>query len=123
MSAGSGPMPGARCSSQRTPAGSFTAARTALRNSHNSLAHKPNQEEEPMDDKKADVKSGSILSQKVSRRSVLKAGLVGAAGLTAGPIFEACSIIPSSSNNRPNKIVIGTFQDNAMVPFRDVFEK
>ena len=59
-----------------------------------------------MDDKKADVKSGSILSQKVSRRSVLKAGLVGAAGLTAGPIFEACSIIPSSSNNRPNKIVI-----------------
>jgi len=68
------------------------------------------------------VKSGSILSQKVSRRSVLKAGLVGAAGLTAGPIFEACSIIPSSSN-KPNKIVIGTFQDNAMVPFRDVFVK
>ncbi len=75
-----------------------------------------------MDDKNADVKSGSILSQKVSRRSVLKAGLVGAAGLTAGPIFEACSIIPSSSN-KPNKIVIGTFQDNAMVPFRDVFVK
>src|ERR1700694_3595481 len=76
-----------------------------------------------MAEEKAGVKSDSIFSRKLSRRSVLKAGLVGAAGLSAGPIFEACTIFPSSSSGRTNKIVIGTFQDNAMVPFRDVFVK
>jgi multiple sugar transport system substrate-binding protein len=76
-----------------------------------------------MAEKQAGVKSDSIFSRKVSRRSVLKAGLVGAAGLGAGPIFEACTIFPSSSKGSADKIVIGTFQDNAMVPFRDVFVK
>jgi multiple sugar transport system substrate-binding protein len=76
-----------------------------------------------MAEEKAGVKSDSVFSRKLSRRSLLKAGLVGAAGLSVGPIFEACTIIPSSSSGRANKIVIGTFQDNAMVPFRDVFVK
>src|SRR3977135_1096137 len=76
-----------------------------------------------MAEKKSGVKAESIFSRKLSRRSVLKAGLGGAAGLSVGPIFEACTIIPSSSSGRTNKIVIGTFQDNAMVPFRDVFVK
>jgi multiple sugar transport system substrate-binding protein len=76
-----------------------------------------------MAEDKPGVRSDSIFSRKLSRRSALKAGLVGAAGLSVGPIFEACTIFPSSSSGRPNKIVIGTFQDNAMVPFRDVFVK
>src|ERR1700674_2311665 len=71
----------------------------------------------------AGVKSDSIFSRKLSRRSALKAGLVGAVGLSAGAIFEACTIFPKSSSGSTKKIVIGTFQDNAMVPFRDVFVK
>ncbi len=63
-----------------------------------------------------------FLSRQVSRRSVLKAGLVGAAGLTVGPVLEACAP-SSSSGGSGGKIVIGTFQDNAMVPFRDIFIK
>src|ERR1700681_2356290 len=69
-----------------------------------------------------DMKSDSILTRQFSRRSLLKAGLVGAAGLSVGPILEACSPFSSSSGNT-DRIVIGTFQDNAMVPFRDVFVK
>jgi multiple sugar transport system substrate-binding protein len=71
----------------------------------------------------ASVKSGSIFSRKLSRRDALKAGLVGAAAVSAGAIFEACTIFPKSSSGSSKKIVIGTFQDNAMVPFRDVFVK
>src|SRR5438034_1946324 len=53
---------------------------------------------------------------------MLKAGLYGAAGLAAVPaVLEACSSTPSNVGG--GKIVIGTFQDNAMVPFRDVFVK
>ena len=65
----------------------------------------------------------SMFNRPVSRRSVLKAGLYGAAGLAAGPAFlEACAS-STTSNTGGGKIVIGTFQDNAMVPFRDVFIK
>jgi multiple sugar transport system substrate-binding protein len=71
----------------------------------------------------ASVKSDSIFSRKLSRRDALKAGLVGAAAVSAGAIFEACTIFPKSSSGSSKKIVIGTFQDNAMVPFRDVFVK
>jgi multiple sugar transport system substrate-binding protein len=71
----------------------------------------------------ASVKSDSIFSRKLSRRDALKAGLVGAAAVSAGAIFEACTIFPKSSSGSSKKIVIGTFQDNAMVPFRDVFIK
>ena len=74
--------------------------------------------------KEEDVKSESILSRQLSRRSVLKAGLAGAAGLSVAPFLDACSTFSSSSSSgSTNKIVIGTFQDNAMVPFRDVFVK
>src|ERR1700693_2317510 len=76
-----------------------------------------------MADEIAGVKSDSVFSRRLSRRSVLKAGLVGAAGLSAGAVFEACTIFPKSSSGSTKKIVIGTFQDNAMVPFRDVFVK
>src|ERR1700682_2563985 len=68
------------------------------------------------------MKSDSILTRQFSRRSLLKACLVGAAGITVGPILEACSPFSSSSGNT-DRIVIGTFQDNAMVPFKDVFIK
>jgi multiple sugar transport system substrate-binding protein len=76
-----------------------------------------------MAEKEASVKSDSIFSRKLSRRSALKVGLVGAAALGAGAVFEACTIFPKSSSGSAKKIVIGTFQDNAMVPFRDVFVK
>jgi multiple sugar transport system substrate-binding protein len=71
----------------------------------------------------ASVKSDSIFSRRLSRRDALKAGLVGAAAVSAGAIFEACTIFPKSPSGASKKIVIGTFQDNAMVPFRDVFVK
>src|SRR5229473_7743773 len=65
----------------------------------------------------------SIFSRRYSRRSMLRAGLYGAAGLAAVPaVLEACAS-SSTSNTGGGKIVIGTFQDNAMVPFRDVFVK
>src|SRR6266849_2083911 len=65
----------------------------------------------------------SIFSRRYSRRSMLRAGLFGAAGLAAVPaVLEACAS-SSTSNSGGGKIVIGTFQDNAMVPFRDVFVK
>jgi len=64
-----------------------------------------------------------IFSRRYSRRSMLRAGLYGAAGLAAVPaVLEACAS-SSTSNTGGGKIVIGTFQDNAMVPFRDVFVK
>src|SRR5438046_9846106 len=79
-----------------------------------------NREEGYMARREKDVKSESIFSRQLTRRSVLKAGLVGAAGFGVAPILEACSTSPSSSGST-NKIVIGTFQDHAMVPFRDLF--
>src|SRR5438132_3928447 len=83
-----------------------------------------NCEDRYMAHKEEDVKSESILSRQLSRRSVLKAGLAGAAGLSVAPFLDACSTFSSSSSSgSTNKIVIGTFQDNAMVPFRDVFVK
>ena len=67
----------------------------------------------------------SIFSRQYSRRSVLKAGLYGVAGLTAAPaILEACaSTSPSTSSTGGGKIVMGTFTDNAMTPIRDIFNK
>ena len=67
----------------------------------------------------------SIFSRQYSRRSMLKAGLYGVAGLTAAPaILEACApTSPSTSNTGGGKIVMGTFTDNAMTPIRDVFNK
>ena len=66
----------------------------------------------------------SIFSRRFSRRDILKAGLVGAAGLSAAPLIEACSSssTPGSSSSG-GKIVMGTFTDNAMTPIRDVFNK
>src|SRR5207237_3338713 len=59
----------------------------------------------------------------VSRRSVRKTALHGAARIDAGPArLEACAS-STTSNTGGGKIVIGTFQDSAMVPFRDVFVK
>jgi len=69
-----------------------------------------------------DMKSESILSRQFTRRSLLKAGLAGAGALSIAPLIDACSPFSSSSSST-DKIVIGTFQDNAMVPFRDVFIK
>ena len=71
----------------------------------------------------AESDTGSVFSRPISRRSILKAGIVGAAGLTVGPLLEACATGSSNTNTGGGKIVIGTFQDNAMVPFRDVFIK
>ena len=67
----------------------------------------------------------SIFSRQYSRRSMLKAGLYGVAGLAAGPtILEACaSTSTSTSSPGGGTIVMGTFTDNAMTPIRDIFNK
>ena len=67
----------------------------------------------------------SVFSRQYSRRSMLKAGLYGVAGLAAAPaILEACaSTSTSTSSPGGGKIVMGTFTDNAMTPIRDIFNK
>ena len=69
--------------------------------------------------------SDSIFSRRISRRDVLRAGLIGAAGLSAVPLIEACATSTSTTGGTSpgGKIVMGTFTDNAMTPIRDVFNK
>ena len=71
------------------------------------------------------MSSDSVFSRRLSRRDALKAGLVGAAGLSGAAAFlEACGGSTSTSGGGSGgKIVMGTFQDNAMTPIRDVFNK
>jgi multiple sugar transport system substrate-binding protein len=67
----------------------------------------------------------------LSRREVIARGAIGAGGvLGLGPVLAACGSSSSGSTSAANSaakaggsITIGSFQDNAMVPFRDVFIK
>jgi multiple sugar transport system substrate-binding protein len=66
---------------------------------------------------------------RLSRRQVLQAAGLGAVALTASSVIAACggssaSAVPSGSAAASGKrITIGSFQDPAMGPFRDVFIK
>jgi multiple sugar transport system substrate-binding protein len=66
----------------------------------------------------------------LSRREVITRGAVGAGGvLGLSPLLAACgsskssSSAAASSGKASGSITIGSFQDNAMAPFRDVFIK
>jgi multiple sugar transport system substrate-binding protein len=71
--------------------------------------------------------------RRLSRREVIAKGAVGAGGvLGLGPLLAACGSSSSSSSSSSaatgagkagGSITIGSFQDNAMAPFRDVFIK
>lgn len=69
-------------------------------------------------------------SRQLTRRQVLRGGAVGAAALGLAPLLDACSAGPKStttttvaSGKASGKITIGSFQDNAMKPFRETFIK
>jgi multiple sugar transport system substrate-binding protein len=64
----------------------------------------------------------------VTRRELLKVGAAGTLAAGLGPLLSACSAGPKSNTSTVSttgkaggKITIGSFQDNAMKPFREVF--
>lgn len=73
--------------------------------------------------------------QRLSRRQLLKAAGLGAAAVAAGPVLAACGSSTSSASAGPatsggaasqgagGQITIGSFQDPAMKPFREIFTK
>ncbi|HEX8854187.1 MAG TPA: extracellular solute-binding protein, partial [Thermoleophilaceae bacterium] len=67
---------------------------------------------------------------RITRRKVIERGAVGAAGIFGASFIAACGGSSSSSSTATNAskgasgtITIGSFQDNAMAPFRDTFIK
>jgi maltose-binding protein MalE len=72
--------------------------------------------------------SHGIKGQGITRRDLLKVGAAGTLAAGLGPLLSACSAGPktntstaSTSGKAGGKITIGSFQDNAMKPFREVF--
>jgi multiple sugar transport system substrate-binding protein len=70
--------------------------------------------------------------RRLSRREVIAKGAIGAGGVIGlSPLLAACGSSSSSSSSTAassgakagGSITIGSFQDNAMAPFRDVFIK
>jgi multiple sugar transport system substrate-binding protein len=69
--------------------------------------------------------------RRLSRREVIAKGAIGAGGVIGlSPLLAACGSSSSSSSTAASSgakaggsITIGSFQDNAMAPFRDVFIK
>jgi multiple sugar transport system substrate-binding protein len=77
-----------------------------------------------------DVRPFNVESSRVTRRRALKFGAVGAAGVLGGSFLAACGGSSSSSTSTGSSgakaggsITIGSFQDNAMAPFRETFIK
>jgi multiple sugar transport system substrate-binding protein len=64
----------------------------------------------------------------ITRRELLKVGAAGTLAMGLGPVLSACSAGPktntataTTTGKAGGKITIGSFQDNAMKPFREVF--
>src|SRR5262249_34496703 len=72
--------------------------------------------EKKMSDKTKD--NGKLLKRPLRRREVIKGGIA-AAALVAGSSVFAPRIVRGAGGS----ITIGSFQDNAMAPFRDYFLK
>jgi multiple sugar transport system substrate-binding protein len=62
--------------------------------------------------------SGGIIMPSLGRREVIKGGLAGTAALATGALFA-----PRIARAAAGSITIGSFQDNAMAPFRDYYIK
>jgi multiple sugar transport system substrate-binding protein len=71
--------------------------------------------------------SGSGPSMRWSRRSVLKGAGLGVAAAAAAPLLAACGSSGGSgggsASGSSKKVIIGSFQDPAMAPFRDKYVK
>jgi multiple sugar transport system substrate-binding protein len=90
-----------------------------------------------MTDKERDAKrpGGAGARNGITRRKILERGAVGAAGLFGAGFIAACggsskststgttAVKGASSSGAGGTITIGSFQDNAMAPFRDTFIK
>src|ERR1700741_2054137 len=63
--------------------------------------------------------TGKLLKRPVRRRDVIKGGIAGTALLAGSTPIFAPRIVRGASSS----ITIGSFQDNAMAPFRDYFIK
>ena len=70
-----------------------------------------------MKDKTRDA--DKLLKRPLRRRDILKGGLAGTALLTGASTIFAPRIVRAAGGS----ITIGSFQDNAMAPFRDYFVK
>jgi multiple sugar transport system substrate-binding protein len=69
-----------------------------------------------MSDKTKDI--GKLLKRPLRRRELIKGGVAGAALIAGSAIFA-----PRIVRGAGGSITIGSFQDNAMAPFRDYFVK
>ena len=69
-----------------------------------------------MSDKTKDI--GKLLKRPLRRRELIKGGIAGAALIAGSSIFA-----PRIVRGAGGSITIGSFQDNAMAPFRDYFVK
>ena len=69
-----------------------------------------------MSDKTKDT--GKLLKRPLRRRELIKGGIAGAALIAGSSIFA-----PRIVRGAGGSITIGSFQDNAMAPFRDYFVK
>jgi len=69
-----------------------------------------------MSDKTKDI--GKLLKRPLRRRELIKGGIAGAALIAGSSIFA-----PRIVRGAGGSITIGSFQDNAMAPFRDYFIK
>jgi multiple sugar transport system substrate-binding protein len=74
--------------------------------------------------------SDRIQRRDLTRRDFLRAGAAGVAAVGLGPLLAACASGPKTSTTTATttgkaggKITIGSFQDNAMKPFRDTYVK
>jgi len=82
-----------------------------------------------MTDKPNDGAYRGPLGGRITRRKAIERGALGAAGVFGASWLAACGSSGSSSTattgakSAGGSITIGSFQDNAMAPFRDVFIK
>jgi multiple sugar transport system substrate-binding protein len=71
-------------------------------------------------------RSAAAADRRITRRTLIGRGAVGATGLVGANFLAACGSSSSSSSSAGSgssggSITIGSFQDNAMAPFRDTF--
>lgn len=82
----------------------------------------------PMNDSAATRRDASTRDRHLTRRTFIERGAAGATGVLGASFLAACGSSSSSKSSGSGgssggSITIGSFQDNAMAPFRDTFIK
>ncbi|MDQ6841969.1 MAG: extracellular solute-binding protein, partial [Actinomycetota bacterium] len=78
-----------------------------------------------MNESDAVRRDASVRASGVTRRRFIERGAAGATGVLGASVLAACGSSSSSKSagGSGGSITIGSFQDNAMAPFRDTFIK